>query len=411
MFRFVHTADVHLDSPLKSLALRDSDLAEMVGVATRKAFSRAVDLCLTEQVDAFIVAGDLYDGSLRSMKTASYFGEEMRRLTEAGIPAFIIRGNHDAESIITRELTLPEGVHVFKKTDEPVILKDGAVAVHGVSFEEPRVPNSLLSRYQPGTPGVIDIGAMHTSLDGSPNHDVYAPCSTADLAAHGYAYWALGHIHKRSVTTHNDCTIVMPGIPQGRHMNEDGVKSISLTTITETGDCTVEEKYVAPVRFERHSLDVSQIGNWQELIGLTEGAFNTLRDGPIADQDVIVRLTCSGGGDFARKIRHDRERLEEELRSAASRVGRVHLEQVVFDTAVSRVVKDNRVSELSAIVRGGQIDRAQIASRLEDDVQQLIQKLPGELRARFDPAENQGLFEDLSEEGVSDLLAQIEGES
>ena len=132
MFRFVHTADVHLDSPLKSLALRDPDLAEMVGVATRTAFRRVVDLCLTEQVDAFIVAGDLYDGSLRSMKTARYFGEEMRRLTEAGIPAFIIRGNHDAESIITRELTLPEGVHVFKKTDEPVALKDGAVAVHGV---------------------------------------------------------------------------------------------------------------------------------------------------------------------------------------------------------------------------------------------------------------------------------------
>lgn len=97
-------------------------------------------------------------------------------------------------------------------------------------------------------------------------------------------------------------------------------------------------------------------------------------------------------------MRHDRERLEEELRSAASRVGRVHLEQVVFDTAVSQVVKDNRVSELSAIVRGGQIDLAQIALRIGDDVQQLIQKLPGELRARFDPAENEGLIQDLSEE-------------
>ena len=103
----------------------------MVGVATRTAFRRAVDLCINEQVDAFIVAGDLYDGSLRSMKTASYFGEEMRRLTEAGIHAFIMRGNHDAESIITRELTLPEGVHVFSKADKPAILKDGAVAVHG----------------------------------------------------------------------------------------------------------------------------------------------------------------------------------------------------------------------------------------------------------------------------------------
>lgn len=411
MFRFVHTADVHLDSPLKSLALRDPELAEMVGVATRTAFSRSVDLCLCEQVDAFIVAGDLYDGSLRSMKTARYFGEQMRRLTEAGIPAFVIRGNHDAESIITRELTLPEGVHVFKNKDVPVILKDGAVAVHGVSFEEPHAPNSLLSRYEPGTPGVIDIGAMHTSLDGSPNHDVYAPCSTADLAAHGYTYWALGHIHKRTVTTHDDCTIVMPGIPQGRHINEDGFKSISLTTITESGECTVEERYVAPVRFERESLDVSQIEDWPQLIEKTVDAFSALRNGPAADQEVIVRLTCTGDSDFTRRMRHNRERSEEELRSAASRVGHVHLEQVAFDTAVSQPARDNRISELSAIVQGGQIDRAQIALRLEDDVQQLIQKLPAELRGRFDPAENERLVQDLSEEGVSDLLAQIEGDS
>ena len=92
-FRFIHTADVHLDSPLSSLALRDPDIAALIGNATRQSFVKTVDLCLEETVDALMIAGDLYDGDLRSMKTAIFFGSQMRRLTEAGIGVFIIRGN------------------------------------------------------------------------------------------------------------------------------------------------------------------------------------------------------------------------------------------------------------------------------------------------------------------------------
>ncbi|MBO6690087.1 MAG: DNA repair exonuclease [Henriciella sp.] len=407
MFRFVHTADVHLDSPLKSLALRDPDLAELVGVATRTAFRRTVDLCLSEQVDAFIIAGDLYDGSLRSMKTARFFAEEMRRLTEADISAFIIRGNHDAESVITREMTLPEGVHVFSNTDKPIPMKDGAVAIHGVSFKDVLAPESLLPKYQPGTPGVIDIGAMHTSLDGSPHHDVYAPCSTTDLAAHGYAYWALGHIHKRSVIRHNECTIVMPGIPQGRHINEDGLKSVSLVSVATNGACEIEERYVAPVRFERLELDASDAADWPALITAAVETFTPLHDATV-DQDIILRITCRAGGSFGRTLQRDVELLEEELQSAASRVGRIYIEQVVCEIKESTPVENSRASDLSAIIESGKIDRGLIATRLQGDLLQLIQRLPAELRAEFDPNSNQDLLDRLTNDGITDLLLQIE---
>ena len=98
VYRFVHAADVHLDSPLRSLALCDPDLAELIGNATRRAFVTVVDLCLNEQVDALLLAGDLYDGEQTSMKTARFLAEQIRRLDEAGVRVFIIRGNHDAMS-------------------------------------------------------------------------------------------------------------------------------------------------------------------------------------------------------------------------------------------------------------------------------------------------------------------------
>ncbi len=76
-FRFVHAADIHLDSPLRSLALRDEALADLIGNATRQAFVRVVDLCLNERADALLLSGDLYDGDQRSMKTARFLAEQV----------------------------------------------------------------------------------------------------------------------------------------------------------------------------------------------------------------------------------------------------------------------------------------------------------------------------------------------
>jgi len=110
-YRFVHAADIHLDSPLRSLALRDPALAEFIGNASRLVFTRIIDLCLEEKVQALLLAGDLYDGDQISMKTARFLSEQLRRLDAAGIKVFVIRGNHDALSRITKELILPENVH------------------------------------------------------------------------------------------------------------------------------------------------------------------------------------------------------------------------------------------------------------------------------------------------------------
>ena len=116
-FRFVHAADIHLDSPLRSFALRDEELAELIGGAMRQAFVRIIDLCLDEQVDALLLAGDLYDGDQTSMKTARFLAEQLRRLDGAGIRTFIVRGNHDALSGITKELVLPDTVTVPAEDD------------------------------------------------------------------------------------------------------------------------------------------------------------------------------------------------------------------------------------------------------------------------------------------------------
>ena len=233
MFRFIHTADLHLDAPLKSLALKDDDLAELVGNATRRALERIVDLCIEEEVDALLIAGDLYDGDMRSMKTAAFLVSEMERLNAAGIAVFMIRGNHDAESVLTRELEFSSNVHVFTGHGGTEELSAKGVAIHGVSFAKPQAPESLLPKYKAPISGLFNIGLLHTSLAGAAGHDTYAPCSANDLIAHGFDYWALGHVHIRQVHSEKP-HVVMPGMPQGRDIGKP-VQSRSRSSLSITG--------------------------------------------------------------------------------------------------------------------------------------------------------------------------------
>ena len=293
-FRFVHTADIHLDSPLRSLSLRNPELADLIGNATRQAFVRIIDLCLEEQVNALIIAGDLYDGDQTSMKTARFLATQMQRLHEAGIQVFKIRGNHDALSRITQELVLPPSVKVFSGRAESIQLKTQSqtIAIHGLSFAKPQAPESLLPKYKTPVAGAVNIGIMHTSLAGAPGHDLYAPCSISDLHASGFHYWALGHIHQR---THHagERTVIMPGMPQGRDINEAGEKSVSLVTVQDDGRIEVEERLTSIAQFARLDVDVSALTQWGDLAERISQTLEQERS-RTASAHLVARLRLTG---------------------------------------------------------------------------------------------------------------------
>ena len=332
-FRFIHAADVHLDSPLRSLALRDPGLADLIGNATRRAFVRIIDLCLDEQVDALLLAGDLYDGDQTSMKTARFLAEQIRRLHEAGIRVFVIRGNHDALSRITKELTFPDSVKVFGGRAEAIVVDrsngDFPVAIHGLSFAQPHAPESLIGKYKLPIEGAVNIGLLHTSLAGAPGHDLYAPCSLADLQATGFRYWALGHVHKRSVVE-GKCAIVMPGMPQGRDINEAGAKSVTLVTVADDRSIRIEERVTSIAQFERVPIDATRIDDWRDLVGALGRVIERARDG-LASEHLVARLHLTGTTPLAWRIRRDLDLLKTEADDRASMIGACWVERLEVD--------------------------------------------------------------------------------
>jgi DNA repair exonuclease SbcCD nuclease subunit len=414
-FRFVHTADIHLDSPLKSLALRDRELAELIGNATRRAFVNIIELCLAEQVDALLLAGDLYDGDQTSMKTARFLAEQMRRLDAAGIAVFVIRGNHDALSRITRELTLPESVKIFGGRAEVVTVApqagDLAVAVHGISFAQPHAPDSLLPKYKPPFEGAVNIALLHTSLGGVPGHDRYAPCSIAELDAAGMNYWALGHIHKRLVAG-RDGTIVMPGMPQGRDINEAGPKSVSLVTIADDRSMHVEERMTSVAQFERVNVDLTGVAQWSDVVKTVGARLAALRS-DVAAEHVVARLRFDGVTPLAWQLRRDADMLKAEADDRGFAVGKTWIEAVEVEChapLAGAAGSADPLAELRTLIEQDIVAAPAYRTEIAEMADELRLQLPPECRAFLgqDEEDFARRLMDLAREGAEDVLARLQ---
>lgn len=239
-FRFLHAADIHLDSPLIGLGKFEEASAERLQAASRDAMESLVQYAVDERVDFVVIAGDLYDGNWKDYSTGLYFIGQMGRLNQAEIPVFILKGNHDAASKITKSLQLPDNVRVFDHRKPQSLEIEGVdVVLHGQSFPKQHVHDNLVPDYPAAVDGVLNIGVLHTGLEGGTIHVNYAPCTLQELCTKGYDYWALGHVHDHKILN-EDPYIVYPGNLQGRNIREVGPKGACLVTV-ESGSITSVE--------------------------------------------------------------------------------------------------------------------------------------------------------------------------
>lgn len=413
-FRFVHTADLHLDAPLRAIALRDPDLAHAVGVASRTALSRIVDLCIAEAVAFLLIAGDLWDGTHSSTKTPRFLKQELLRLQGAGIRCFIIRGNHDALARRTGELALPSNTCLFgaRPGTETFDLDGQPVAVHGLSFRDPHAPDSFLPRYPAPTPGAFNIGMMHTSLNGSPGHDNYAPCSIAELDGHGYDYWALGHVHRRS-EHRGRATIVMPGIPQGRDVGEAGPASVTLVHVADDRTVALDRRTVACLRFDRVDLACGGLTDWADLLAALDSVIRAAGRADRPEDHLVLRPVLRGATPLAWRMARDLDRLTEEARAVAASAG------VWIDKLDLRVTADPAAaaaSDLPAdLVRTVLEDLPHdpaLGTAIDAAARDLLDQLPPELRGLLgdDAAALTARCHDLLTQGVPRVLAGLTGD-
>ncbi|MNH99395.1 putative metallophosphoesterase YhaO [compost metagenome] len=316
-FRFIHAADLHLGSPFQGLALKDADLAELFVEASRKAFSALVDEAVERKVDFFIVAGDVYDGDWKDNKIGLFFNREVARLERAGIPVFLLKGNHDAESVITRTITLPKNVSEFP-TGKPGTfrLEHLKVALHGQGFAERSANENLALAYPRPEAGWFNIGVLHTSLTGREPHAPYAPCSVEDLRSRGYDYWALGHVHDFEIVA-KDPLVVFPGNLQGRSIRETGAKGAVLVTV-EDGRIAYERLITDSARFAELTIAVEADDTPAALLRRVEYAIEPIADA-MEGRPLALRVRITGKSRVRNQLLSKAEDFRDEVQAACHR--------------------------------------------------------------------------------------------
>lgn len=336
-FQFLHAADLHLDSPLRGLAARGASAAAFLS-ASRRALTALVDAAIARRVAFVVVAGDIYDGDWRDYSTGQFFAREMGRLARADIPVFMLRGNHDAESVITRQLALPGNVREFSAARPDTFTLDAfGVALHGRGFARRHADEDIAQRYPPAIPGKFNIGVLHTSLDGREGHAAYAPTQIAHLRRHGYDYWALGHVHAREIVA-RDPWIVFPGNLQGRHARETGPKGATLVRVEAGRVAGVEALTLDAARFDHVALDLSAARDEDALRAIARTAFAEAA-ARAEGRPLALRVTLTGRSALHESLLAHRAQAEEDMQAIAAEAGAdILIEKLALATTSARAL-------------------------------------------------------------------------
>ncbi|MDA0836259.1 MAG: DNA repair exonuclease [Planctomycetota bacterium] len=302
LLRFIHAADLHLDSPfigLEQLGEGFEHVASTLREATFRAFDTVIRLCIEKQVDFLLVAGDVYDGADRSLKAQLSFREGLVRLSKAGIHTFVIHGNHDPLNGRISDLKMPDLVTVFgSKLSSESYKKDGesVARVHGISYPKRDISPAFGKGFKREGPEPFQIGLFHCNAGGQEGYDPYAPRTVEELTESGLDYWALGHIHENKILKERNPFIGYPGNTQGRHINESGRRGCFIVTVSEDGK-TSDRELVATdaVRWLRGALDISSMETVDDLTIALESKVDELQE--LAEgRNSIARVTLSGRG-------------------------------------------------------------------------------------------------------------------
>jgi DNA repair protein SbcD/Mre11 len=405
MVKFIHTADIHLDSPLRGLEVHEDAPVEEIRGATRRSFDNLIDLTIDEEVDFILIAGDLYDGDWKDYNTGLFFASRMGRLSKAGIKAFIVSGNHDAASQITKAMPLPDNVTLFSpKKPGSVKLDDFGIIIHGQSYSVRAVTENLASQYPQKDINYFNIGLLHTSLTGRKGHADYAPCTLDELKSKGYDYWALGHVHKREIVS-EDPWVVFPGNIQGRHIKETGAKGATLVTVEDGNITEIEERELDVLRWTICQVDLSECETSEMVYEAVRQGFEQGLDQ--SDRKTLaLRLVLIGECPIHSQLLSRQAEWTEEFRGIAAGFGDVWLEKVKFQTSRKEGFagifgEDTPIASLLQSIHHLELDGSTLLQVLPE-LATFKSKLPAEIYSGDEP------FLDTSPDKIAELRTEVQ---
>jgi DNA repair protein SbcD/Mre11 len=405
-FTFLHAADLHLGSPFLGLSLKDEEVARRLASASRDALVALVDAAIAEKVAFMVVAGDVYDGEWKDASVGLFFNRQLARLERAGIRVILLKGNHDAESVVTKAVTLPASVREFStRAAKTIRLEELRVALHGRSFPERAVEENYVQSYPAAVPGWFNIGVLHTSCAGYAAHASYAPCTLQDLARRGYQYWALGHVHDYEVLC-TDPYVVYPGNIQGRSIRETGAKGAVLVDVEDGVAREPRRLIVDKARWALARVDLSASVEEDDALRRIEEALAAVAS-QTRERLLIARVELIGTTTLHRRLLSDPQQLRDEVQAAADRCH----EDLWVESVVSRTHEplakgggtEPGFADPAALIAGLEQDGA-VRAQARAMLASITSKLPANISEEFPLADD---LDRLMDEATSLVLGRL----
>jgi DNA repair protein SbcD/Mre11 len=413
-FRFLHLADLHLETSFGGRAATRERLRR----AALEAFENAVSYAIEHRLHAVLAAGDLYDDPLLSLQTELAIQRQVQRLEQAGIWFLAVCGNHDPGGRQHRSIRLSletdaagalrERVWVFRdRQPRPVTVtdRDGSPVgvVVGAGHPSDAESENLAARFPAAATDLPWVGLLHTHVESTPaagQHERYAPSGQRDFERAKYSYWALGHIHIRQ------CAV--PGQPvhyagnlQGRNPRETGPKGGLVVEARPGVPALPEFVRFAPVRWERVLVD--RIANRESVRALVAQLAETVAELGTGSDELIVRIELAGETSLAPTLRRreEREAIEAELQAETGA-----LEIQLRDAGIVRPIDRRALRESPSAVA----QALDLIEQAADDDALLAELAPDTLAADVDASERiaylrellAGLPEELIERSVAE---------
>lgn len=241
--KFLHIADVHLDSPFLGLSFLPSELFGQIKNAIQLSFEKAVNFAIDHDVDLVLLAGDTFDSIHPTPQSKIFFANQIKRLVDRQIQVVMVLGNHDYSQI--DDLLLNESPY-FKiiGSNEQIEQVDFMTKsqykyrVVGFSYQHNHITEDIIAKYPPKSTSIYTIGLAHAGMkQSSVDQNNYAPFTLNEVKDLNYDYFALGHIHLRQVLS-QEPWIVYSGNLQGRHVNEKDAKGFYFGQVDEQSQNT-----------------------------------------------------------------------------------------------------------------------------------------------------------------------------
>jgi len=260
--RFIHIADLHLDSKFDSLASRP-ELAQKRRLEQREIFTKVIEYAKNNNVDYIFIAGDLYEDELVKQSSIEYINRLFKEIPSTRV--FIAPGNHDPylKGSIYDTYTFNSNVVIFdeyrlKEYETPDCYIYGA-GFTNYSENEIDLSEVELSHDKP------NILVLHANLNGNKESDgnSYNPISERVLEKAKFDYVALGHIHKTNFEENKK--IVYCGSPISIGFDEPGEHGM---IVGECNGSDIKLQFISldMREFKQLEIDVKDIVDEENLI-------------------------------------------------------------------------------------------------------------------------------------------------